>query len=87
MIRDPLWQVVKILPTDYSDYNGSIERWADPTADHPDCSSGCRHFRRLHSEHGDVEDADWGVCANIRSTRCGLLTFEHQAGFGCWEAR
>lgn len=85
MIRDPLWQVVRILPTDYTDYGGSVERWADPTENYPDCSSGCRHFRRLHSQYENLEDADWGVCANIRSQRVGLLTFEHQAGHQCWE--
>lgn len=87
MIQDPLWQALKILPTDYSDYGGSIERWSDPTENYPDCSSRCRHFRRLISEHGQVEDADWGVCTNIRSQRVGLLTFEHQAGHQCWEGQ
>jgi hypothetical protein len=33
----------------------------------------------------NVEDADWGVCVNVRSQRVGLLTFEHQAGHQCWE--
>jgi len=84
-VTDPLWQVVKILPTDYKDYGGNIERWADTISDYPDCSSGCRYFRRLHSEHNAVEDADWGVCTNPRGPRAGLLTWEHQAGFDCWE--
>ena len=86
MIRDPLWQVVRILPTDYTDYGGGVERWTDPTENYPDCSSGCRHFRRLISQYESIEDADWGICANIRSQRVGLLTFEHQAGHQCWEA-
>jgi hypothetical protein len=76
-MSDPLWQVVKILPTDYADYGGKIERWSDPNQDYPDCSSGCRHWRAL--------DADWGVCINPNSPRAGLLTWEHQAGIGCWE--
>jgi hypothetical protein len=38
MIRDHLWQVVQILPTDYADYGGSVERWADSTENYPDCS-------------------------------------------------
>jgi hypothetical protein len=76
-MKDPIWQIVKILPTDYTDYGGSIERWADPTKGYPDCSSNCLHWWAL--------DADWGVCKNIQSPRAGLLTWEHQAGEGCWE--
>jgi len=86
MIRHHLWQVVQILPTDYTDYGGGVERWADLTENYPDCSSGCRHFRRLSSDlEPRLEDADWGVCANVHSQRVGLLTFEHQAGYQCWE--
>ena len=84
-MKDPLWQVVKILPTDYADYGGAVVRWQDPDRTYPDCSAGCRHYRRLHSEYEQVEDADWGVCANPKSPRAGLLTFEHQAGELCWE--
>ena len=82
---DPLWQVVLRLPTDYSDYGGEVVRWQDPNRAYPDCSAGCRHYRRLHSRFESVEDADWGVCANPDSPRRGLLTFEHQAGDGCWQ--
>lgn len=86
MIKDIMWQVVKILPTDYTDYGGEIQRWSDPGLPYPDCSSGCRHYRRLSSLHYlDVGDADWGVCCNLNSPRSGLLTFEHQAGQDCWE--
>ena len=74
-MTDPLWTVLKRLPSDYSDYGGLVERWADPTLDYPDCSSGCRHWREM--------DADWGVCANPNSPRAGLLTWEHQAGYDC----
>jgi len=28
---------------------------------------------------------DWVVCTNIKSARFGKLTFEHQAGVGCYE--
>jgi hypothetical protein len=28
---------------------------------------------------------DWGVCTNPRGPRKGLLTWEHQAGYGCFE--
>jgi hypothetical protein len=83
--RDPLWQVVQILPTDYSDYGGEVARWANPTLRYPDCASGCRYFRRLYNEYSRTEDADWGVCVNPDSPRAGFLTWEHQAGEGCWE--
>lgn len=77
MICDPLWQIVKILPTDYTDYGGSVERWKYSEEHYPDCSSGCRYWWAL--------DSDWGVCRNTKSPRAGLLTWEHQAGFQCWE--
>ena len=82
-----LLSITKRLPTDYTDYGGKVERWQHPEEFYPDCSSGCRHYRRLTSglEEG-VEDADWGVCTNPRSPRAGLLTFEHQAGQGCYES-
>ena len=74
------WDIVKILPTDYSDYGGKIERWKDDS-DYPDCSSGCRWYLPLEGLLG----SDYGVCANKHSPRKGLLTFEHQAGKGCFE--
>ena len=49
------------------------EAQRDPWAD---CSCGCRWYRKLAGPLG----WNWGVCANPRSHRCGLLTFEHQ---GC----
>jgi hypothetical protein len=82
-----LLSIAKRLPTDYTDYGGQVERWQHPEEFYPDCSSGCRHYRRLMSAHEEgVEDADWGVCTNPRSPRAGLLTFEHQAGQGCYES-
>ena len=44
----------------------------------PDCSCWCKHFIELEGDLG----YDWGVCANPKSPRVGLLTFEHQ---GCKE--
>ena len=70
------WDCVKRLPTDYTDYGGEIERWKDGD-DYPDCSSGCKHWLEL--------DNDWGVCNNVDGPRAGLLTWEHQAGKGCFE--
>jgi hypothetical protein len=78
---DPLWQVVKILPTDYTDYGGTIERWKEVEGYYPDCSTGCRFWKPLKSELG----CDWGVCGNPNSPRAGLLTFEHQTGVGCFK--
>ena len=84
-MKDDIWKVVKILPTDYSDYGGEIERWKNNNDSYPDCSSGCRYWRPLYSEYHRGPDDDWGVCANPESPRAGLLTWEHQAGHDCWE--
>lgn len=43
-----------------------------------DCLMGCRWYHPLKGAAG----ADWGVCCNPASHRCGRLTFEHQ---GCWQ--
>lgn len=72
---------LKKLPTDYSDYGGDIKRWQDPEQDYPDCSRGCKFFAPL----AEPFSSDWGVCANPEGPRAGLLTWEHQAGFGCFE--
>lgn len=68
--------ILPILGNDYSDYGGAIIRWEDPQQAYPDCSTGCRFARWLEGDLG----ADWCVCTNPKSHRCGLLTFEHQ---GC----
>ena len=67
--HDKLWKVTKQLPQDYAPYG-------ELTRDTGDCSSGCRYFVELSGSLGQ----DWGICANPRSHRAGLLTFEHQ---GC----
>ena len=64
-----LWEICKVLPEDYEPY-GKGER------DGGDCSCGCLYYLPLEGKLG----ADWGVCRNPDSHRCGLLTFEHQ---GC----
>ena len=81
---DILWQVVKILPTDYTDYGGQVKRWEDVEGYYPDCSS-CKRFHRLHDRTENSWDNDWGVCSNPDSPRAGLLTWEHQAGVGCFK--
>lgn len=70
--------VLKMLPTDFEPY-GKRER-----SGHSDCSGNCRWYHVLAGSRGK----DWGVCANPKSPRAGLLTFEHQ---GCpefeWDKR
>ena len=71
-IHEQLWVVAKKLPTDF-------EPWGKRSDDErgADCSCGCRHFLPC-----EKVGADWGVCANPKSPRAGLLTFEHM---GCKE--
>jgi hypothetical protein len=68
-LHDRLHLVCVHRPTDFAPYGIRLR-------DSADCSCGCRHFVPLAGQEG----ADWGVCANPRSPRAGLLTFEHQ---GC----
>jgi hypothetical protein len=72
--HDELWRTVKKLPGDFEPYG---QRNRDPDYG-PDCSCGCIHFVKLE----DTLGFDWGVCANPKSPRAGLLTFEHM---GCKE--
>jgi hypothetical protein len=72
--HEELWRIVKKLPSDFEPY-GQRNRDTDYG---PDCSCGCIHFVKLEGALG----FDWGVCANPRSPRAGLLTFEHM---GCKE--
>lgn len=75
-----LLKVMKVLPTDYSPW-GTVERWQDDNKAYPDCSCGCKYFVPLENNLG----MDWGVCSKPDSPRSGLLTFEHQTGFECYE--
>jgi hypothetical protein len=68
--HEHLLQIVTKLLTDFEPY-GQVKRESIS-----DCSSGCRWYHVLAGRLGQ----DWGVCANPRSPRSGLLTFEHQ---GC----
>lgn len=77
-----LSKCLKVLPTDYTEYGGEVERWKDSKIDYPDCSRGCKHWVPLYGDLGN----DWGVCANENAPRQGLLTWEHMAGFGCFES-
>jgi hypothetical protein len=80
-----LLDLCKVLDTDYSDYGGKIRRHSDPDYNYSDCSGGCKHFIPLYNQKYRDADVDFGVCTNKRSKRCGLLTFENQAGYGCFE--
>ena len=72
-MHDILWTLCRKLPSDFAPYGERDRDTSDPCAD---CSCGCRHYIPLAGELGN----DWGVCANPKSPRAGLLTFEHQ---GC----
>jgi hypothetical protein len=76
-----LLAICRRLPTDYTDYGGTVERWADDEVAYPDCSCGCRWAEWLLKPLG----FDWCVCTNPASPRAGLLTFEHMAGVDCFE--
>lgn len=76
-----LFGLLTVLPTDYDDYGGQVKRWADAEEAYPDCSCGCRWHIPLEGLLG----ADFGVCGKAGAPRAGLMTFEHQAGYGCFE--
>jgi hypothetical protein len=76
--HERLWSITRKLPQDYEPY-GTTER------NGPDCSRGCRFARPLQDTPEEQLSMDWLVCTNHKSHRVGLLTFEHQAGEGCFE--
>ena len=80
-----LLDLCKVLDTDYVEYGGKILRYNDSDYQYSDCGSGCKYFIPLYNEKHRDADFDYGVCVNKKSRRCGLLTFERQAGFGCFE--
>lgn len=84
MTKTSKWEVLKRLPTDYTDYGGTIERWETTDLNYPDFSGGCQFFVPLYDQSSDSIDLDWGVCTNVAGPRAGLLTWEHQAGFQCF---
>ena len=79
-LHNHLLTIIQKLPSDYEPW-GDVKRWEDENQSYPDCSSGCKHYLILEGDLG----YDWGVCSNKNSPRAGLLTFEHQAGYGCFE--
>ena len=78
--HEALWAVAKKLPTDFEPYGKRKRSDVSPG----DCSCNCRWFHKVAGMQG----LDWGVCANPKSPRAGLLTFEHM---GCpqyeWDKR
>ena len=81
--HDHLLRVIVVLPTDYADFGGDVQRWAKGDDSYPDCSCGCRWALWQKGQLGN----DWCVCVNPDSPRKGLLTFEHQAGHGCFASK
>lgn len=78
-----LKRIVPKHPLDYESLEGGkvnrnklAELMGDDDYWPMDCSAGCKFYLLLRGKVG----ADWGVCVNPKSHRCGLLTFEHQ---GC----
>ncbi len=69
------------LDTDYAGFGGDVFRYENAALAYPDCSMGCKWAAWLQGRLGN----DWCVCAKPGGPRQGLLTFEHQAGFGCFE--
>ena len=84
--KNSLFDACKILHSDYIEYGGKIQKYLDRDYDYADCSCGCKFFKPLHDKESNSEDLDFGVCINKKSNRYGLLTFEHQAGYGCFES-
>jgi len=75
-LHEHFWSIGPKLPTDFEPY-GQRSRCPEGGEIRLDCSCECKHFQPLQAM-----PRDWGVCANPKSPRCGLLTFEHQ---GCPE--
>ncbi len=73
-----------ILESDYAYYGGTIVRDKPPARGWEDCSS-CRFFAPIHNRKTGRADTDFGVCLNQHGPRAGLFTFEHQAGFSCYQ--
>jgi len=74
-----LREAVIPLAEDYRPW-GDVTRWEDPDKSYSDCSCGCIFYYELADKDREPLGADFGVCTNPKSHRCGLLTFEHQ---GC----
>jgi len=81
--RKHLFRVLRLLPTDYTDYGGSVVRWEKEDESYSDCSCGCKWALWLDKPF----QSDWCVCTKTGAPRCGLLTFEHMTGKDCFEPK
>lgn len=74
--------IVRSLPTDYQPW-GDVDRDAiwQREEDAPDCSCGCKWALDVEGKLG----MDWVVCCRKDAPTAGLLRYEHQSGFGCFE--
>jgi hypothetical protein len=82
-LHDRLHAIKRVLPSDYTDFGGTVERWADDMRRYPDCSLNCKWALWVEMPNGTK--GDWLVCSSPSGPRHGLLTFEHQAGLDCYE--
>ena len=71
LTHEALLAICRRLPTDYTDFGGTIDRWADANGYYPDCSCGCRWAEWLAAPF----TSDWCVCTNPTAPRVGLLTW------------
>jgi hypothetical protein len=77
-LHELFWSAVKKLPSDFEPYGQRSRSELTPSMEMGmDCSCMCKHFHVL-----EEMPLDWGACTNLKSPRCGLLTFEHQ---GCYQ--
>jgi hypothetical protein len=79
--HNELFKLLHVLPSDYSDYGGTVVRWEREDVSYPDCSCGCKWALWLEAPF----QYDWCVCAKPGAPRAGLLTFEHMTGRNCFE--
>jgi hypothetical protein len=77
--RVSVHRVLKVLPTDWHPI-GFMHR-GENGGEWGDCSCGCRWWLPM----APPLSSDWGVCCNPDGPRAGLLTFEHQGGYRCFE--
>ena len=80
--HEHLFTLCPRLPSDYTDYGGTVVRWEAENEAYPDCSCGCRWAVWLEPPFS----SDWCVCSRPDGPRRGLLTFEHMTGKDCFEA-
>ena len=60
-----LFTVLRILPTDYTDYGGKFVRWEKDDEGYPDCSCGCKWA----AWPGEPFGSGWCVCTKPRAAK------------------